>query len=272
MNRKLHARLGPVLEGHAAGHYTLPERFLKALRVYQTVDRYHLDAAHAARDRMPQAMAELRARIVAAAEADAPVPGNEIVQPVLDAEEERRRHEVLSRELRSLAEDLENSLEGVWNGTAEETIRLLGAALRETLAEVRKVAPALEGLDLSVSDAFLSAPDKQRDAYVRLRALDRRYDAIRGARRHLPVQAAHDSDNVFGEIENVRELYGDRWTGRGYWQPWPQERLARLIWLSRPEVRTWMPTPAEQDRAWAKVADEFARPDQKGRYAQLTAV
>jgi len=117
--------------------------------------------------------------------------------------------------------------------------------------------------------------EKARKAYMELPILAARRRSIFGARRSANIVGhrapEYDVDGVFAEFEwpfatvpGFVPLESGRWTG----VPAPEDDRERLLWVvseALAPAKPWLPTVAEQDKAWLAVFGE--RLEQQRRYA-----
>jgi len=153
----------------------------------------------------------------------------------------------------------------------------LSSAFEEICDEVRKLAPALEGLDLTSAAALAGAPQKTREAYLALLELDERHRVIRvtqAARRRQPIVRQQDPDvwpfayaagpgtNVpnfvgwFFDCHAMPEIHPSAHSASKTTapRPGPSEKLARLVWLATdPSAEAWVPSPEEQDARFGEL-------------------
>lgn len=119
------------------------------------------------------------------------------------------------------------------------------------LSQAREMAPALEGADMSPV-GIARAEAKTRKALTVLHDLAGDYAALRdvwGRLFELPTSTefpqmvklhgwVQDLDAAGVGLKNVHTTP----------VPWPAEQMPRLLWFAaRPEVKPWLPTPAQHD-------------------------
>ncbi|CAN5706077.1 hypothetical protein BH23CHL7_BH23CHL7_20870 [soil metagenome] len=240
--------LSVLLEGHQAGHFSLPDELKQALTAEERI-RDELQAANAEVQRLGssgEAIGDLAAAVLEAALAGEPLP--DMATGVRAAEQAERAVQI---RVQVLQQALESASWQALSLDAGEIVREhLRPAFEETIAEVKALSGKLAGRDLENAEQFVDAPGPVRAAYIRLRELHSRYQALRAAQRHLN-RGTNDGAEDFAEVRNLVELYGDRWPGRymSSWRPGPQDSLSRLLWLTTSEAQPWLPTREERDAA-----------------------
>jgi len=134
----------------------------------------------------------------------------------------------------------------------------LAAALNDTYEAARRCGATLAGHPLDAR-RLLDADRTVQDAYRELERLVARQAVIWDARKWANAvgfrRPEHDGGGQFLHFEHPAKLPG--WSGTGRWPGLdgvaPAEPLARLLWLSSPELaaaRPWLPTCAQQDERW----------------------
>jgi hypothetical protein len=240
----------PVIEGAAAGHYTLPEAVMTALAPHPAepaLARVEAAIAELRETRDPRRLRDEAYSSVAAGE---PIPAD-FGSAWAGPERELAHLQDLEARLRSEIGDPGSRSHHVRRIIDENRDLILGQhlhpALLETLERVQQIAPILEGHALTEA-AMVDAPPKVRSAYFDLQGLADRHTAIRYAQSRLLV----DGSAVwpFDLMRNASEFWDNAvvgWLSRFQfpWRPWPADRLDQLLWFARPEVRCWVPTNAE---------------------------
>ena len=252
MERNPHfARLAQLVEMAETGLFDLPAEILAA----HTVARRLADEQ--ARP-LPARTNEARQRLVeafvrAAAEGGPWPDGREVLEAEATERAEREAFAALDR----AASDAQGEFVTLVDDQADE---IIVGSLRPTLTAViekaRRVASALapHGGGVGGLERLLTAPKAAREAWLQLDTLAGQYAALRRARGILVRGSSQlDQTGLFAEIRNLHELWPS-WRQRVN-EPWPSGSRERLLWLARPDVQVWMPTPAQQE---ARYREAFA--------------
>jgi hypothetical protein len=251
-----HVHLSGFLVAADRAGVELPEPVTKAREAVRRTEAFALEARRRAGGVDPLEVEErLGAEITDAAERGE-IPERDFLAEIEVAERSRREGELAVRVAESAARNAWHRLGMLLQDERDELIRTgLRPALDAILADVRKLAPDLAGVNLAEPGALLGDA-KRGTAYMTLQAADVRYGALREAHRHL-MGGRLDGDEL-GWIRNAEALWraiGSGWVGRrqATAKPWPDHPLARLLWLATSEAEPWIPTPDELDEAIADV-------------------
>ncbi len=151
--------------------------------------------------------------------------------------------------LTMVVEQAQERVVGAAQGLAEEILtQHLRPALEEVLAVVRKHAPAAGNIPWDDFDKAMEAPEPEREAYLAVRAAQKRYSALRGAQEvcYWLTVGENEGTQRLSEIRNLHEV----WPSYAFRQPsnippWPTNPMARLVWLVTSGAKPWMPTYEE---------------------------
>lgn len=253
--RQQRAQLNNIMAGAEAGHYTLPAALHAALRAEAYVKTQLAEArgrqlALGVLDGTIEALAQ---EVVDAAGAGKPLA--DLAERIAQAEAAERLAR-LEMSVLEMATDAASSR--VIYGTRGATIiaEHLRPALVETLATVRAAAPKLGNVDPARPETALRASEASRKALVAIEDAVVRYQALRRARwaaATLDGGPAHDTAGWYAELRQPDALNVPLGGPADRPMPWPEHPAARLIWLATVAAeQTWMPTPAEQDQAFAE--------------------
>ena len=226
-------KLGPLFAGHDAGAYALPEAVTRPREAARRL-MAALDERRAEHRALVGASTDGRQRLVTS-HVEAALDGRPLdadVEAIVDA---KRRADALSLVIDALARAAASVTGRLETAVFDpEIVEFLDDAFQDTLGEVRRLAPALDGIDPDNPDAVLAAErPAAAKAYRQLVALADRLDAIRGAQRVTTGHAA--DDDTFAVFRDPRAVWGARWTTRRQLPgsaPWPSGRLAYLLWLA----------------------------------------
>ncbi len=250
--------LTTLVQSATTGAYTLPADVVEAHQVWQRLRQIEIPP--------PQqfSIEDAVDRIVAAATVGEPFDPVELVRGYSKSEDDRRLHGEAQKVMRE-ALDQVASIAVLTAGDATERIitehlrpahdELMEKA-RESAVLLRPYMDAEYRLDLQGIVAATSA--KVRAAYLGLTELVDRRRLIVQARTKANViggrRAEHDQANLFATFERPMVFF-PTWKPqqRVPQLPVPEEETARLLWLTSEQAtgaRPWLPTIAEQDRAW----------------------
>ncbi len=244
--------LDQLVNNQEAGGYTLPTDLLDAHRTYRRVSQLTPPQQPAV---SPETVA---AELVTAAGEGQPVDVVAYAHRLAEADAERAAVERSRVVLLAANEQALDAAVSVAASLTEHTITThLRPAFDTVLKEVRGIAATLSGHALD-AHSLLSAPNKVRQAYLRLPELAARYSAIQNARRlvnTLGYQAPqHDASGLFSTFRRPLAFHpGWQPTSPVPALPFPSDPVERLLWLVGPEASAaepWLPTVAEQDAAW----------------------
>lgn len=144
------------------------------------------------------------------------------------------------------------------------------------LDDVRRLAPALQGVPVDDGEVVLMLEPKRRDAAVKLHHLRRRFAALQEARRWLLAftgQPEDDRDGTYALLRHPERAWSERWPLRHHMKdqlPWPTEPLAYLLWYAASDAEPWLPTSEEQDARAQEAMQGAYRPfGQAGAFTVL---
>ncbi len=209
---------------------------------------------------------ERQAAFNAVSEANANTLGDKLTIEMLDAamtgapmpnyadeavEAERRAHalEIAAESARRALERAEERYQSAVNAEAGALFRDGARRLASVVAEGRKVAPTLEGIDLEnpAQIARFARPEIVK-SYRRLAELSDTYGRLRRLYADLKrITNRQDDDAQLDEFRNGREV-----AGRGA-PPRPTDPVARFAWVCTSEAEPWYPTEAELKEAFAEL-------------------
>ena len=242
------ARTRTLFTGHAAGAFTLPDELVDARRRADALLDRLRDPGIA--PKLPATRGRYLEELHAAVDAGAELPDPLVLR---QAAEHDRGLDELRRILGDEAEHAQTVVVGIVQRLAVPVLaRHLRPALEETIDAARKAADALGGR-LPSPDAAVSASAPERKAYLELDGLAARYRAIRDAQRiaaDLTDGPRFDDRGLFGEFRNLPAVWTE-WANPRAAKPWPAGDRARLVWIVTSGVEPWLPTPADQDAAFA---------------------
>ncbi len=243
----------PLLDGHDAGYFGLPDEVLGARRAVDRAD--HAREAHPAPDPVAR-QAELVERMLGD---DEPDPAE-----LVAVESEQHAHELwqgLVREAREVA------VRRLSAAIGENRDQIIVEHLRTAHSESVEIARTLaaEAPLADNPDVRIALAGTQRHKADRLVEAARRYGAVRKAWSALTHGAqTRDLDNVFAELRDLDTAW-PTWRQHGDDRPWPATPAARLAWVAT-HAEPWLPTPAEQTERWNEVFGDAER--QAGRNRQ----
>lgn len=236
-----------LFDGADAELYTLPDPVIQLRRAVALLAEYDLPAPPAAMVVLDGLVEQTRQ----AAKDGQPLPD---AAPVLAAEEANKAYEHQRRILNDAGERTENELLSVAAANADTIISVHLRPAHD--AVVARLAEAAK-LTTQYPDArsALTAGAKVRAAVAELPSLCQVHGAIlvaRAALTRLPgCQPAHP-DSPTSWIANAEEIWPSENWGRGR-PPWP-EGPDGLLFLVRNGAKLWMPTAAEEDRAFEETS------------------
>lgn len=242
--------------GHA-GVFTIPDEVLEVERVEQTVSA-KLAEVNAKRhdDTGGSLVSQLAERVLQSARVGK-MP-DDLTGAVLQGEEQERRTAIEQRVMALAADTARQRLVDTVMAEQEAISAALAEAFDDTIAEARKVAPALKGRALDDRSQVLDWPPAQQDKYKALELAGRRYQALLEARRHLRSVCGEprvDTSADFTVLRNPQAAWGGRWAGRNMAKdkPWPTDPTSLVAWLATTDAQPWFPSAADQDAAAAAV-------------------
>jgi hypothetical protein len=252
-----------LIDGYDAGHFDLPDEVKPQRSALERVDNALNEISS------PKTLREIRGRDLKDEMIEAALSGSAFPDgsAVVEAEAAIKRNEAALAALRDSKQHFEREVARSLRAAGEAIIVVfLRSALEETIAEARKAAGVLRGInDIDVNDVT----PKVRDAWLRMVDLAERYVAIRTGREDLALpMPRHDQGHIFAEFRNARTVWPERsaemarsavLTTRRHAltpAPWPDGYPQRLLWIVRSEAQPWMPTPQEQDAAWLRSCEE----------------
>lgn len=257
-------RTRSLFVGHQAGAFTLPDDLVE---LNTRAARLEAESRVTRPSRKPAARGEFVNAL-----RDAIASGTDMPDPAVLHEAEAHDR-ALAEMVRILVEETENAQTRVVAGVQRfaETILVdhLRPALEDTLEAATSAAEKL-GRTLPTAEGILSAPDATRKAFQALGALSSRYISLRNAQGvvvELSAGARYDAANLFREFRNLPDIFPQYANPRAE-RPWPTTDRGRLLWIVTSAIEAWMPTPEEQDEAFA---DRFPNaPVLRGRAAGWT--
>jgi len=241
-------RTRSLFTGHAGGAYTLPDAVL------ERETRAHRIAEQTRAGGMAPTLGDTRARfradLVAAIDAGAELPDPIVLRQA--AEQDAARDELR----RLLVDELESAQTHVVATIQSRGEEIIVEHLRPALEELLEAAATAGeklGRHLPTAEAILSAPEPVRKAFQTLGTLAARYHALRTAQGivvELTAAARFDTRNLFREFRNLPDVWPQYANPRAE-KPWPTTDRGRLLWIVTSGIEAWMPTPEEQDEAFA---------------------
>ncbi|GAA1969331.1 hypothetical protein GCM10009817_06600 [Terrabacter lapilli] len=235
------------------GHYTLPARLTKMRTGLQALWQHQLDPSPDESDTHARLVLEM----ADAAEAGRPLPDVTTLEATRAAQ--RAHADAVSVTL-AAADALLNRLNAATADAAEEIItEHLRPRFDAALAALTD-ACAITGKYADDPAAALSAPAKDRAAFVAVTEHIGVLDVLYGARRvltDLGARPALDTEGEFASIRNMDELW-PRATRQYASRPWGQGADGTK-WLIRNGGHLWLPTPDEQDARFEQVYGEAQR-------------
>jgi len=254
--------LRPLVESAAAGGYTLPAPVVDAWATFEAVKALPLPAP------APTDFEEFAAGIVAAVADGKPVDVAKAGVKLHRFGDAQQAHAAGQRVLIEAVEQAGQAAANVAADCADTIIvEHLASALEEIYGQARECGETLAGHSLEAR-LLLGAPPKIQDAYRDLDRLVARQTLIWDARKRACSvgfrRPEHDHGGIFLHFERPGELSGwshaaGRWPGLDAFAP--AEPLARLLWISSPELaaaKPWLPTCQQQDARWVAENADFA--------------
>lgn len=242
-----------------AGHFTLPEEVLSAHRAPQNIRRARgqIDLHHS--------VAHATSKIV-----DTARRGDDVTPIVDEIREAVADDEARRTASRALNEAIEEANDYAVQAVVAESTSIINdrlkPALEETLRAAKECAEQLvDHLPEPDPLELLSLGDETRQAWVRAQDLAERYNAILDAQRVLHtigVLPKLDETNEFGSFTNFAEVVQQHRrldSGHTSEPPWPSDPAARLLWIVGSDLEPWVPTPDEQDEAYARRREQSPR-------------
>lgn len=244
-----------LFEASADGAFTLPAGLVELrgalARVEETPDPAAKTSEAVEGERLTR-------KVVEAARAGKPLPDDGAAvgrgrQQEADAVDLRKAYGAALVELRAaLVDAVSDDAEEIVSGH-------LRPAHAEVMEQAREAGAALEAAgigDVDVDAGYLRSSDEARAAALDLDDLCRRYAAVRDGLRRLPLGEPQLDGGWFAELRNTADLAGGvERIQRQHVQPavalaglLPGGRRGRLLFLTRPEVGAWLPTPGERDQ------------------------
>ncbi|WP_432090395.1 hypothetical protein [Streptomyces sp. NRRL F-5630] len=239
-----------LFEGHAAGHYTLPEELTANERAYVTIyNRPYPEP--------PRSLFEVQVKfaedVVAAVHDGTELPDLGAIDAARTAE---RQHEDACEVHQLILDTARRRFDRAVSGAALRVITdHLAPAHDETWEAFRAAYKALREYGETEHRRLLTAPAKVRKAADAVDMLTARYEAIRAARqmyinRRL-LASAEDPRGKYLHMRNYHALHPSRMVmARPDWDGLDTRRY--LMWMADHGGELWMPTPDQQAKAAAE--------------------
>jgi hypothetical protein len=249
-------RLAPLFDGHAAGHWQLPDDLTAARGGILRLDDEQLvvvvpDAGRAEAD-------HLEALVASAKTADKDLPDSRgLTTTDTEAAYATRRKRLLA-----LAVELADSQLGTLATDNADSLITgpLSAAVAEVMTAVAKGSKQLP--DDPTPERLLREPEAIRRAWFAVEDATARYDAIRRAAaglRRNGEQPKWDTLGNFAELHNYHEVTKGLHLIVGGPRPWPDTTTGRLLWYARNNGKVWLPTLAQMDARYYEVHGDKIR-------------
>jgi hypothetical protein len=249
-----------LLAGADAGHWDLPPAIPRLRRAEAELRRLRDEARTAlASLNLAAATSELADRLV-----DAALARRKIEHPGAPLADVAARGSALATDEAVLSEAVDVAAERLLGELSVSDTTLVVEHLRPAfdavVAEVRKLAPHLAGLDLASGPAMARASDEGRAALRRLEELLPRWSAIRNA--HERLLGIGRESGAYSLVRNIDEFFPQRHAvmGKVPPPPWPSDPIARLLWYVTTEgVELWLPTLVEEQAVYQAAEDAKPR-------------
>lgn len=257
--------LAQLIELQEVGGFTLPTQVIGANAVYRSA------VALAVPDAAPMRHIE-----DAAAAAVELLAGGKAVDPlalaaeVAAGQQQSAAVEMAQRLVALTAERAaERAVVACTAAAPDIIVGCLRPVFADVLSQAARHAPALHGVALDV--AGWTAPTKVRQAHAALTTLAERCQILRRARALVVelsgAEPQHDTAGEFAILESPQAIVGARPPTAPLRRPdIPTGSVGMLIWLvtDAEAAGPWLPTPSEQDKAWAAVYGEAAEQLRRG--------
>ena len=268
---KEHSIVTKLFAGHDAGLFSLPDELLERRAAEQRVNETIRALDGEMRKINPAAVRTRLVEEVIETAGKGEIPSG--FGKAFIAEQEKLRvlsadHSVLS-DARDNLRDGGASVPWVAMRLSEDILaKHLRPAMEETLAAVRAGAAIAPSVPWGDPRALVRASEEVRDYHELVAVAADRYGAIRDAQwrvKALAGKPSEDAYDMFGHLRNMHDLWPQRRstvdTIRGK-APWPEDPLARMVWLAGPVAKPWLPTAAECEAAYAELLE--ASPMRRG--------
>jgi hypothetical protein len=263
------ARTRPILAGHDAGHYQLPEQVIKARDEHARVEECLRKLREDGNADPEAAMVDVALELVREGGA---LPAGDLLKRATRLTQQAAARDVCIRALVRVQESAAEEVSAQVQWFGDKVIAALAGALKDTLEQARGASTTLRGVlpTPNVVGAGLVSEEIQ-DAYRKLVAQSGRYGGIRSARYSLMllgIQSQRDESNIFLEFKNLDALWPN--FNKGGDPPWPSDPLERLLWIVNGPAEPWIPTPLEQDARWLEYV-EAVKAKQRRKLTPRTA-
>jgi hypothetical protein len=259
---KEYNRAAAIYEGLDAGVYTLPADLLAHREGIARIRAALVAANEEAFAADPGAVRSRLARLLpnAARKGDLPTGWVADLREAQDTQVRAGTEAAVLDEALGLAE---NQLVRAVDDLADEVITdHLRPVLEDIIAKIRKATASAGDVPWEMPRLLARAPKNVRDAFAAVEEEAERYSVIRRAQFTLHLVTADVEENAWSLMSEIRNLpllwpqYASRMPAIA--PPWPKDRNARMVWLTRPEVEVWMPTSVDLNDAYTA----YARPRQ----------
>lgn len=161
-------------------------------------------------------------------------PPEDIAGPVEVVIADANRREIEREIVQVAAERLSIQLTAAIHEGSDELIRSqLAPAMAEAVADVRRLAPLVAGVDFGSAPRILSAPAETRQAVTAIDHAARRYDATHATHKALLAVAKRPTTDVSFQRTSKR------YKGTG------ESHIERVVWLAT-NVEPWVPTSSQE--------------------------